>query len=467
VVTVMIVNKPEMVGFWQFRIGGEWQRPSGGVSLSWQWADADSDSPFIIYNQGSNFGLSAQIAGEFLGRSYDAWINRSAFYTSKTTDLGFGFYGDKVREISIGDIFPSISKLTLDGMPARGCETEIKPTDRVALYLVGAEGRLFTDTEDEFTAGLINSKFCGFQLVVQPIKKKWELGAVYIHARNHAKSEQDIQLDIEKQNNIFSLRTDLELPAEFNLHGEWAKSDHLAKYGEEFASESLMGEGISLSLGKRIRTLALELFYLNISDEFMSEVNPFLESGRNGFGVSGKYSHLRGLWKVGGEYGRYHQGKEINSEIRANINLSLSKLPSIFVACYQQRVPYAKYDVQGVSLGSSYRIWKLDLSISGSGSIISLWADNTERLSMSMSTSMGYQITSDTGLRAEYFQFASAYKSKDISSSQRQVGIGIQHCVRKNNLLGADLKAVEFTDKENAENDYLEKVMLLKYGYSF
>jgi hypothetical protein len=426
-----------------------------------------------MYSPGSNFGLAVQVAGQFLERSFDAWINRSTFYRSKSTDFGFGFYGDKIR-VSAGDLFPSISKLTLDGMPARGGEVDFKPSDRVAMYLVGAEGRLFTDTEDEFMAGLLNSRFGGLQVAVWPLRKRWEVSALYVHAGNYAESEPDMPFSIEKKNDIYSLRTELDLPAQFTFHSEWARSDHLTRYREEregeasaepLASELHKDEGISIGLGKRVRSLALELFYLNIGDEFLSEVNPFVESGRNGFGFSGKYSHRIGF-SARGEYGRYHRESEVNTEMRANVNLSLSKLPSIFGVYYQQRVPYAKYDVRGTSMGSSHRFWKLNFSVSGSRSVTNLWTDGTERRSISASANVGYEITDSTDLRIDYSQFGS-YKSEDISRVQRQTSAGVRHRVRENHLLSADLKAVRLTDKENAENDYFERILLLKYGYSF
>jgi hypothetical protein len=485
VVTVTNLDRPEMVGSWQFSIAGVpalWQRPSGGASVTWQWAHADSDSLFLIHSPGSNFGLAAQTAGQILGRSFDVWINRSAFYKYKSTDFGFGFYGDRIR-VSAGDLFPSISKLTLDGMPARGGEVDFKPFDRAAVYLVGAEGRVFTDTdtEDEFMAGLLNSRFGGFQVVIRPLMRKWEVSALYIHARNYAESEPGMPFSIEKENDICSLGTELDLPAEFAFHSEWARSSHLTRYSEEsegeapaepLASESHKDEGISVGLGKRIGPLALELFYLNIGDEFLSEVNPFIESGRNGFGFSGKYSHRTGF-SARGEYGRYRVGAthaspvQVNTEMRANLSLSLSKLPSIFAVYYQQRVPYAKYDVRGISLGSSHRFWRLDFSVSGSRSATNFWvSDAAERHSISASANVGYEVTDGTDLRMEYSQFGS-YKSGDISRIQRQSSAGVRHRIGKRHLLSMDLKTIKFADKESAENDYFENVLLFKYGYSF
>ena len=480
IVTVVDLGSPEMAGSWQFSIAGTpalWRQLSGGASVTWQWAHANSDSPFLIHSQGSNLGLAVQIAGQALGRSFDAWLNKSTLYTSETTDFGLGFYGNRVR-ITAGDLFPSISKLTLDGMPARGGEADIKPLDRVAVYFIGAEGRLFTDTEDEFTAGLLNSRFGGFRVAAWPVKKKWQISSLYIHASNRVKSGPNMPFSMEKKNDILSLKTELYLPAEFSFYGEWVRSDHLTRYGEEFASELYKDKGISVGLGKRIRSLALELFYLDIGDEFFSEVNPFVENGRNGFGFSGRYSHSVGI-SMRGEYGRYRRESNLGSpsarekketeydtELRTNVNLSFSKLPSIFAVYYQQRVPYAKYDVRGVSMGVSYRFWRLSFFANGSRSATNLWTDGIKRRSISASATMEYQVVEDTNLRMDYSEFGS-YRSGNMLRRQRRISVGARRRIRRNHLLSVDLKAVKFTDKEDTENDYSEKVLIFKYGYSF
>jgi hypothetical protein len=260
------------------------------------------------------------------------------------------------------------------------------------------------------------------------------------------------------------LRTDLHLPAGFALNGELAGSDHLTRYGEEFASDSQKDTGFSLSLKKLVKSLILEMFYLNIGDEFTSEVNPFLESGRNGFGFSGRYFHRKGL-SVGGEYGRYYRDSETSNEARLNANLSLSKLPSVFASYYQQRVAYAKYDIKGISLGSSYRFWNLGLSVSGSYSDTDLWTDLTDRRSISALGSVEYKITANTELRLGFTRSASC-QSEDASRLQEQASIGFRQRVGKHHLFSIDLKSASLTDEENAENDYAEKIMAFRYGYS-
>jgi len=466
IVTMENLSNPEMLGSWQFTVSGKpalWQNISGGASVTWQWADADSDSAFLIYSPGSNFGFTSQVAGQAFGRSIDAWVNRSASYTPGSTDFGLGIHGSKAR-IGAGDLFPSISRMTLDGMPVRGGEIEIKPSDRLGFYLVKGEVRFLLDDKDEFAAGLLNSKFEGFQVSAWPLRGKWEVSAFYIHARNYAASEPDIPFSIEKENNILSLRTDLHLPAGFTFNGELAGSDHLTRYGEEFASDSSKDTGFSLSLKKLVKSLILEMFYLNIGDEFTSEVNPFLESGRNGFGFSGRYFHKKGL-SIGGEYGRYYRDSETSNEARLNANLSLSKLPSLFASYYQQRVAYAKYDIKGISLGSSYRIWRLGFSVSGSYSDTDLWTDLTERRSISALGSLEYKITENTELRLGFSRSAS-HQSEDTSRMQEQASIGFRQRVGKHHLFSIDLKSASLTDEKSAENDYFEKIMALRYGYS-
>jgi predicted porin len=466
-VTVASLDDPGMVSSWQFSIAGKpslWRGLTGGASVTWQWSHSDSDSVFLIHDPGSSFGLSAQMAGLILGRSFDAWYNRSTLYKSKSSDFSLGFYGDKTR-LNVGDLFPSISRLTLDGMPVRGGEMDIKPSGRARLYLIGGEGRLFDDLEDEFMAGLLNSRFGGVQMAIQPIKERWKINAMYIHARNYAETGSDVAFSMEKRNDIFSLRTELDMPADFTLHGEWARSEHLTRYDENFVSESCKDEGVSIGLEKRIKTVALESFYLNVGDDFLSEVNPFVESGREGFGLSGRYSHRKGL-SVRGEYGRYRKESEVNTEARANVNLSLSKLPSISAVYYQHRVPYAKYDTRGVSLGSSYRFRKLDFSANGSYSITNLWTDNTERDSISASASAGYEVTKNTDLRLRYSQFRSR-RSGNAFRKQWQSSAEVRRRVGKNHLFNATLKAANLTDEGNVESNYFEKVLLFKYGYSF
>ena len=466
-VTVENLRDPERLSSWQFNIFGTpslCEGMSGVASVSWQWADADSDSHFPLYSPGSNIAFASQVAGQIFGRNFDAWINRNTFYGSKSTDFGFGLYDSKIR-ISAGDLFPSISRMTLDGMPVRGGEAEIKPFDRLGLLFVKGEIRLFPETEDEFAAGLLNSKFEGFQLSVWPLRAKWKISAFYVHARNYAASEPDIPFSIEKENNILSLRTALRLPAGFTFNGELAGSDHLARYGEEFASESEKGKGVSVAMSKSVKSLMLEVFYLNIDEEFISEVNPFLESGKNGFGFSGRYSHRKGL-SVRGEYGRYYRDSETNNEGRLSLNLSQAKLPSIFASYYQQRVAYAKYEIKGISLGISYEFWRLGLSASGSYSDTDLWTNPMDRQSIFTSGSLKYEITASTELRLD-FSHSTSYQSGDTSRVQRQTSFGVRQRIGKDHLFNIDLRLVRLTDKENAENDYWEKALVSRYGYSF
>ena len=194
-------------------------------------------------------------------------------------------------------------------------------------------------------------------------------------------------------------------------------------------------------------------------------LRPFVEDGRDGFGVSARYSHNVGV-SARGEYGRYHKESEVNTEFRTNMNLSLSKLPSFFAAYYQQRVPYAKYDIRGASLGSSYQFWKLAFSATGSYSNTVFWMDDVKRRSISGSTSVRYEVAANTDLRTEFFQFGS-YESGDKSRVKRHVAAGIQRRVAEDHLFGMYLKAVELSDRKDTENDYFETVPQLKYGYSF
>ena len=467
VITLTNTDDPEMIGSWQFTIAGAatfWQQLSGSTSVAYQWTHVDSDSPFIIYSPGSSFGLSMQIAGQFAGKSFDAWMDRSAFYQSRANDFGMGVYGSKIR-ISVGDIFPSISKLTLDGIPARGIEAYINPSNKVTIQLIGAEARFFTDSEDDFMASLLNSNFGGFQAAIKPFGEVWEISALYIHARNYTDLESDTLFSMEKRNDLYSLRTELDLPAEFALYGEWVSSSHLTRYCEDFASEFYRDVGISMGVSKHIKSIALELFYLNVGDEFFSEVNPFVESGRNGFGFSLRYSHRIGLSALG-EYGRYERESNINTEARVNVSLSVSKLPSVFVAYYQQRVPYGKYDIRGASLGVSYKLWRMRFSANGSYSTTNLWTDNLDRDSVSSSVGVEYEITNATNFGIDYSRFGS-YRSSDISRRQRKMSTEIRRRIGRSHSLIMDLSEIKFVDKNNCENDYLERLFLLKYSYSF
>lgn len=463
IVTIMNLSKPGMAGSWQFTISGKtalWQNLSGSASATCQVADSDSKSLFLPYNKGSNFGLIAQLGGQIFGKQFDGWINKNTLYGSRTTDFGFGFYGDKVT-INAGDIFPSMSELVLDTLPARGADVTIKPFERLNIQILGAESRLFTG-DDEFTANLVNSKFGGFRLAVSPIKK-WEINASYVYAVNHTGSGPDIPFSMDKENNVMSFGTQINLPAQFALRAEWARSDHQTDYGE-FGSESNLGQAVSASVSKQIGTLSLETFYIGVDDNFISEVSPFLEIGRKGLGFSVRYPHR--LLSLQGEYTRYYRKDSVDTEMRANANLSLPKFPSFFLGYYQQRVPYAKYDVRGASLGSLYKFWKLDFSASGSWSNSNIWIDNTERSSFFSSVRVGYKLTSSTNTGAEYIHFRS-YKSGNMSSLQRQASVEIQRYIKKSHLIGLALKSIRFTDKEKAENSYSENVMIFKYQYSF
>ena len=207
------------------------------------------------------------------------------------------------------------------------------------------------------------------------------------------------------------------------------------------------------------------MFYLNIGDKFISEVNPFMESGKNGFGFSGRYFHRRGF-SVRGEYGRYYRDSETSNEARLNATLSLLKLPSIFASYYQQRVAYAKYDIKGISLGSSYKFWRMRFSTSVSYSDTNLWTDTAERQSASISGSVEYEVTASTELRLDFYGSAS-HQSEDTQRIQKQASFGIQQNLYKHHMLNIDLKLIGLTDEKRMESDYFEKVIIFRYGYSF
>jgi hypothetical protein len=465
IVIVTNLNKLGMTDSWEFMISGEpslWQNFSGNASTTWQFADSNAKSPFLLYNKGSNWGLIAQLGCQILGQQFNSWINRNMLYGSRTTDFGFGLYGDKVT-INAGDIFPSMSELVLDALPARGAEIKVNPFECLNIQILGAESRLFTG-KDEFTANLVNSKFGGVRVAISPIKEKCELNASYVYARNNTGAGPDIPISIDKENNIVSFGTQVSMPAQIKFHAEWARSNHHTNYGEDFGSESHIDQAVSAGISKQIGMLSLETFYINVGNNFLSEVNPFLETGRNGAGVSIKYPHK--LLSLHGEYLRYYRKGDVDTEIKANANLSLSKFPLLFLSYYQQRVPYAKYDTKSVSFGSSYKFWKLDFSVNDSWSNINLWTDNTDRISIFSSAKIGYKLTSNTDLDTEYIHFRS-YKSGNMLSIQTQVSFEIQRYIRKNHLIGLSLKSIQFTDKEKAESSYTEKVFVFNYQYSF
>jgi len=164
-VTLLNLNKFGMAGTWYFLVKGKkpiFEDFAGVMSLTWQYADSDSESAYMLYNKGSSFGILGQLGGKIFGKQIDGWINRSALYGSDVTDFGLGFYGDKFT-INAGDIFPSLSKLTLDGIPAVGAEISIKPNERLNFQIIGAESRLYDDDKDQFLFDLLNSKFATLQ----------------------------------------------------------------------------------------------------------------------------------------------------------------------------------------------------------------------------------------------------------------------------------------------------------------
>jgi hypothetical protein len=462
VITVTNINKLGMAGSWQFTISGKpdlLQNFTGSASATWQLADSDSKSPFLLYRKGSNVGLLAQLGGQILGQEFDGWLNRNTLYGSRTTDFGFGFYSDKVT-INAGDIFPSMSELVLDSFPARGAEVFIKPFERLNLQIVGAESRLFTGS-DKFIADLVNSKFGAFRFAVYPIKEKWEINASYVYAKNHTDSTSDTPFSMDKKNNVMSVGTQFKLPAQISLHAEWARSRHITDYGEEFGSDSHLDQALSAGMSKQIGKLSFETSYVNIGNEFLSEANPFLESGRKGMEFLFKYPYK--YLSLQAEYDRYYRKGNIDTEIKANINLSLSNF-LLFTNYYQQRVPYAKYNLRGASLGSSYKFWNLNLSSNSSWSISNFWINNIDRNSIFSSVRIEYDMTSDMELVAEYTHFMN-YKSKNVSSIQRQASLEAQKYITKKHLLSIAFKVIKLKEKENTKNGYFEKVLLIKYQY--
>ena len=75
---------------WHFRIAGRptlLTRPNGFASILWQRNDATSDSPFLLYNPGSNVNVTAQLSSKLFARQLSIWFNRSSLYQTKDTEL--------------------------------------------------------------------------------------------------------------------------------------------------------------------------------------------------------------------------------------------------------------------------------------------------------------------------------------------------------------------------------------------
>ncbi|HGJ65180.1 TPA: porin [bacterium] len=466
-ITLINLSKFNMAGSWQFFIEGkekDFQDFYGIMSLTWQYADADSESKYLLYNKGSSFGILGQLGGKILNHQFDSWINRNALYGRETIDLGVGVYGDKFT-INVGDIFPTMSKLTLDGMPAVGAEITIKPYDRITFQIFGAESRLFDDDKDKFLFDLLNSRFTALKASASPIKDKWSIDISYLYAKNNASADTDLSIDMEKRNNIISIGTKVNLPAQFIFQSEWSRSDNKTDYGEEFGIDTNIDQAFSAGISKKIKAFSFEAFYIDVGDNFISEVNPFIEIGRKGIGISGQYSYHRGLF-TRLEYTRYYHDSDFDNQMRANTSIFLSGFPSLNLGYYQQRLPYAKYDVRGANIGSSYKISKFDISVNSSWSNSRFWVDETDRNILSLSGRINYNITKNTSISGNYYQYW-GYKSDIISSLQRQFSFEIQQNIARKHSLGIGFKAVIYKDKNNITSNYNEKILFTKYQYSF
>jgi hypothetical protein len=489
---------------WHFRIAGRpplLTRPNGFASILWQRNYTTSDSPFLLYNPGSNVNVTAQFSSELLARQLSIWFNRSSLYQTKDTELSSSLTGERFQ-ISMGDIFPTFSQLTLDSMPARGGQIDFSLKN--ATFSAVAAQTNFLIGEDEFLSALLKSRFTGGRVEFK-LPHGIRPSLVFLYATDSGE-EPEAPLVVRKRDYLYSGALNLSFPKRFRISAEWARDEKRNIYESaeiDFeSSEYQSGDVFFMRIKKSATPLSLELSYQNVGEQFSPEVNPFWESGKRGVGLSARYNWQKGM-SAFIEYGRYSQTSATDdqnvaaiTEGNASFNLALPRLPTFYVSLNQQRIPYAGYSLKGASLNVTYNISRLQFSSSYSLAQADFWSSISDgglgegssfsdgvlgegalplflpsnddiRKSASTACTFAYEIVKDKLTASLGYSGYSSSLKDEASQKRRQIWFSLHYQFPRRNVLQTKLEHLKFADSQNQENDYVQRVLNVKYDTSF
>ena len=299
---------------------------------------------------------------------------------------------------------------------------------------------------------------------------------VFLYATDSGE-EPEAPLVVRKRDYLYSGALNLSFPKRFRISAEWARDEKRNIYESaeiDFeSSEYQSGDAFFMRIKKFATPLSFELSYQDVGEEFSPEVNPFWERGKRGVGLSARYNWQKGM-SAFIEYGRYSQTSATDdqnvgaiTEGSASFSLALPRLPTFYVSLNQQRIPYAGYSLKGASINVTYNISRLQFSSSYSLAQTDFWSSDDIRKSASTACTIAYEMVKDKLIASLGYSGYSSSLKDEASQKRRQIWFSLDYKFTRRNALQTKLEHLKFADSRNRENDYVQRVLNVKYDMSF